>query len=144
KQESFEAVGRNIGEQLHQVFAAWLAARKLGGLTRKIESFQAEDVFALLRVIAPTLAEQARAWTPPAAKAAAVIREDGDDDVPDVEVGDSDVVAEAPDLTVEVPPVNGERRRSIARPLTNRIPPPLKLPALRLLELALGEDLGES
>ena len=34
-----------------------------------------------------------------------------------------------------------ERRRSIARPLVNRLPLAFRVPALRLLELALREDL---
>ena len=36
-----------------------------------------------------------------------------------------------------------ERRRSIARPLLGRLPVVFRAPALRLLELALREDLGE-
>ena len=36
-----------------------------------------------------------------------------------------------------------ERRRSIARPLANRLPATLRAAALRLLELALREDLGD-
>src|SRR6185369_832993 len=45
----------------------------------------------------------------------------------------------------KVPPPEGvPPQRSITRPLVNRLPMHFRLPALRLLELALREDLGDA
>lgn len=93
---SFEAVGRNLGEQLQQVLGAWIAARGLGPLPRKLESCTLDELLASIRVLGPVLIEQARTGAP-----------------------------------------------SAQRTLPNRLPGPLKLHALRLLQLVGHEDLGE-
>jgi len=67
KPETFDALGRNIGEQIQQVLAAWLSSRGLGALPRRFDPATSEELIAVLRVIAPTLVEQARAWTLPVA-----------------------------------------------------------------------------
>jgi hypothetical protein len=64
---SFDALGPKLGEQIQQVLGAWLTARGLGALPRRFEPVTSDDVLAVLRVIAPTLAEQARAWSLPVA-----------------------------------------------------------------------------
>ncbi|HUJ59001.1 MAG TPA: tetratricopeptide repeat protein [Kofleriaceae bacterium] len=153
-QESFEALGRNIGEQIQQVLGAWLTARGLGVLPRPFESVTGDEVLAALRVIAPTLAEQARAWSLPATTAplwslAIVESEAGDDDA-DIDAALDDLVADdAPSASMTLrelaamPDPAPEPRRSIARPVANRLPVALRVPALRVLELALREDLSE-
>ncbi len=155
KQESFEALGRNVGEQIQQVLGAWLTARKLGVLPRPFDSVTGDEVLAVLRVLAPTLAERARAWTLPVAdkptwSLALVEDEEVDEPAPaasdsgEIDLGDDPPVLETTiDSTLETDPVSIERRPSLARPLANRLPAALKVPALRLLELALREDLGE-
>jgi hypothetical protein len=71
ERESFDAIGRNVGEQIHQVLGAWLTARRPAALPRGSEAVTAEERSRPWRVIAPTLVEQARAaWTaPPSAPA---------------------------------------------------------------------------
>jgi tetratricopeptide (TPR) repeat protein len=168
-QESFDALGRNIGEQIHQVLGAWLTARGLGVLPKPFYTVTTDEVLAVLRVVAPTLAEQARAWSLPVADkptwSLSLVAEqselddeeagDPDDDFADPGqtskqmgrddiVGDDGIVETTIDSTLESEPVPmPERRRSIARPLANRLPAVLRVPALRLLELALREDLSE-
>ncbi|HEU4610583.1 MAG TPA: tetratricopeptide repeat protein, partial [Kofleriaceae bacterium] len=83
-----------------------------------------------------------------------------DDDPPPAAEGDDDLdrafdralgnaVESTIDSTIDLPPArvpppeHVPPQRSIARPLVNRLPVPFKLPALRLLELALREDLGD-
>ena len=101
---TFDALGRRLGDQIDQVLAAWLLARDLPPLPRRFEPVTTEEVLAVVRVIAPLLVEQARAWTEP---------------------------------------VPGAERKRVGRPVANRLPATLKVPALRMLELALREDLGE-
>jgi tetratricopeptide (TPR) repeat protein len=166
KRESFEALGRSVGEQIQQVLGAWLQARGLGTLPRRFESVTADELLVVLRVIAPTLAEQARAWALPVATAPtwslSVVEDedeagDDEDDTDDGDPGDTvqaideaDVLAEAAaaDAAIELdgggsPTAESERQVPIARPLAARLPVGFKLPALRLLELALREDLGD-
>jgi len=177
KLETFDALGRSIGEQIQQVLAAWCTARGLGAPVKKLEPVSADEILAVVRVIGPTLVEQARAWSLPVSQpmwSLAIVAdepvrdeddetEDGDGDGASDTLGiDLDMVlaevdAPAParvestiDSTadVELPAQRvrastEERRRSIARPLVNRLPVAFKAPALRLLELALREDLGE-
>jgi tetratricopeptide (TPR) repeat protein len=163
KLETFDALGRSIGEQIQQVVNAWSTARGLGIPPRRFEAATADDILAVVRVISPTLVEQARAWSLPVAAAptwSLAIVEDEVDDDDDDEASDTqainadDVLAEldeAPKLESTIDntfdrPISqgdGERRRSIARPLVNRLPQMFRVPALRLLELALREDLGE-
>lgn len=158
KQETFDALGRSVGEQIMQVFAAWCTARQLGAPAYKLESVSADEILAVVRILGPTLVEQARAWTLPVPQhpmwSLAIVEDEADDD----EAGDTmalsteQVVEEEPpriertiDSTIDLPADgagDGPQRRSIARPLVNRLPQAFRLPALRLLELALREDLG--
>ena len=161
-QESFDALGRNIGEQVQQVFGAWLTARGLGVLPHPLDAVSVEEIFAVLRVIAPTLAERARAWALPVADkptwGLALVAEDGDDAADFEDPGktarsmpltDDAIVESTIDSTLDSEPIpaGDDRRpnaeRSLARPLANRLPAALRVPALRLLELALREDLGD-
>src|SRR5262249_9632318 len=102
--------------------------------------------------------EQARAWSLPAATSPmwslAVVGEDDADDEAgetlaistndvDEALGDYVQVESTIDSTFDGPPPTADRR-SIARPLVNRLPPAFRVPALRLLELALREDLGDA
>nr|MBA3499706.1 hypothetical protein [Deltaproteobacteria bacterium] len=126
KRESFDALGRNVGEQIQQVLGAWLTARQLPPLPKRFEAVTSEELLAALRVFGPTLVEQARLWTAPASTQLAVI----------------DDTDEAPaEPTVESEPVRPKRR--LARPVANRLAQVLRVPALRLLELALHDDLSE-
>ena len=173
KQETFDALGRSTGEQIQQVLAAWCTARGLGAPTKKLEPASADEILAVVRVIGPTLVEQARAWSLPVSSqplwSLAIVADEPEPDEDDEGDGAGDtlgidldmVLAEvdAPlqariestidstadlDLgSVRAGRVPDERRRSIARPLLNRLPPAFRGPALRLLELALREDLGE-
>ena len=162
KQESFDALGRGIGEQIQQVLASWFTARGLGPSPKRFEPVTAEDILAVVRVIAPTLVEQARAWALPVAThptwSLAVVEDDDASDtlainaadvLDEIAVGGSSPALEVTiDSTLDGTPVpdadDGDRRRSFVRPLVNRLPPAFRLPALRLLELALREDLGEA
>jgi hypothetical protein len=84
KLETFDALGPKLGEQIQQVLGAWLTARKLGTLPRRFEDVGADAVLAALRVIAPTLAEQARAWSLPVATkptwSLTIVEDEGEDD----------------------------------------------------------------
>ncbi|HEX4422223.1 MAG TPA: hypothetical protein VH165_30130, partial [Kofleriaceae bacterium] len=62
KHETFDALGRNVGEQIHQALERWLTARGLGGLPRRFEAADAGELLAAVRVLAPALSEQARAF----------------------------------------------------------------------------------
>ena len=126
KRESFDALGRNVGEQIQQVLGAWLAARQLPALPKRFDAVTAEELLAAVRVFAPTLVEQARLWAAPASSQLAVI-------------DDTDEAPREP--TLETEPVRATRR--IARPVANRLAQVLRVPALRLLELALHEDLSD-
>jgi tetratricopeptide (TPR) repeat protein len=166
KQETFDALGPKLGEQIQQVLGAWLTARGLGTLPRRFDAISSDELLAVLRTIAPTLAEQARAWTLPVASgptwSLSVVEDEVDADEPeraattesDEPVDEEeafDAAFEAAidstiDSTVDLePPAPGatERRRSLARPLVGRLPASFKVPALRLLELAFREDLSD-
>ena len=182
KQESFDALGPKLGEQIQQVLGSWLTARGLGPLPKRFEQVTSDEVLLVLRVIAPTLAEQARAWSLPVATkptwSLAVVEDEPDDDEDDdgdgVVHGDSDdperdiskafdaAFDAAIDSTIDSTqdldpspasaaksaksraPTNIERPRLLTRPLVGRLPQALKLPALRLLEAALREDLTDA
>src|SRR4051812_22346199 len=166
KQESFDALGPKLGEQIQQVLGAWLTARGLTTLPRRFDAIGTDELLAVLRAIAPTLAEQARAWTLPTASGptwSLSIVEDEDtvepvekpdpddlDNVKDEDEEFEDAFAAAIDGTIDstldlAPAEAGvpERRRSLARPLVGRLPAMFKVPALRLLELALRDDLSD-
>ncbi|MFT3696280.1 MAG: tetratricopeptide repeat protein [Kofleriaceae bacterium] len=156
KQESFDALGRSVGEQIMQVFTAWCTARQLGAPAWKLESVSADEILAVVRILGPTLVEQARAWTLPAAQQPMWSLAIVEDELPDDEAGDTLAIHpdQIPDEDIAPPrvestidstvdlPIDSPQRRSIARPLVNRLPQAFRLPALRLLELALREDLG--
>ncbi|MEO8842319.1 MAG: tetratricopeptide repeat protein [Kofleriaceae bacterium] len=158
KQESFDALGRSTGEQIAQVITAWCTARGLGAPTKKIEAVTADEILAIVRIVGPTLVEQARAWSLPVAQQPvwrlAIVEDEAEED----EAGDTHTLSadailreaeESPrvestiDSTMDGPLPDVERRRSIARPLVNRLPQAFRGPTLRLLELALREDLIE-
>lgn len=166
KQETFDALGPKLGEQIQQVLGAWLTARGLGTLPRRFDAISSDELLAVLRAIAPMLAEQARAWTLPVASGPTwslrVVEDESDagepkraatteNDEPVDEDEAFDAAFEAAidstiDSTVDLePPAPGatERRRSLARPLVGRLPANFKVPALRLLELAFREDLSD-
>ncbi|HEX5058989.1 MAG TPA: hypothetical protein VFV99_06495, partial [Kofleriaceae bacterium] len=176
KQETFDALGPKLGEQIQQVFGAWLTARGLGALPRRFDHVTSDDVLGVLRVIAPTLAEQARAWQLPVATkptwSLSIVEDeteeaDPDDDPEPTGSGESDddeddgadvdefdrAFDRAVDSTIDstldlpasqAPPDSAPPQHMISRPLINRLAMPFKLPALRLLELALREDLGDA
>jgi hypothetical protein len=169
KQESFDALGPKLGEQIQQVLGAYFTARKLGTLPQMFAAVSTDEVLATLRVIAPTLAEQARAWSLPVASkptwSLSIVEDEPGGDAEPEEEEDPDKV-EDPDMEFDAafdavidstidstldlepqPPGSAPetpRRRSLARPLVGRLPPSFKLPALRLLELALREDLSDA
>jgi len=162
KQESFDALGPKLGEQIQQVLGAWLTARGLGPLPKRFEPITSDDVLAVLRIIAPALAEQARAWSlPVVAKptwSLAVVEEDdetveevgeqtADDPLDDFDRAFERAIDSTIDSTLDlvVPAsVSAAPQRSLTRPLVHRLPPAFKLSALRLLTLALREDLDEA
>src|SRR5512143_3987700 len=96
KQESFDALGPKLGEQIQQVLGAWLTARKLGTLPRRFDDVGTNEVLAVLRVIAPTLAEQARAWALPVATkptwSLSIVEDEPDAGVPEDLGGENDEV----------------------------------------------------
>ncbi|HEY5927581.1 MAG TPA: tetratricopeptide repeat protein [Kofleriaceae bacterium] len=176
KQETFDALGPKLGEQIQQVVGSWLTARGLGAMPRRFDQVSSDEVLAVLRVIAPTLAEQARAWSLPVATKPtwnlAIVEDETEDAVPDTTQDDDDdaeptasgvddaddeldrafdrAIDSTIDSTLDLPPSQKPPsegtppQRSMTRPLVNRLPLPFRLPALRLLELALREDLGDA
>ncbi|MDX2092020.1 MAG: tetratricopeptide repeat protein [Kofleriaceae bacterium] len=155
KQQSFDAIGKNVGDQIHQVMSAWLSARGLGALPKRFDAIAADEVLAVVRVIAPPLIEHARAPTAPSesdivedADGVARLAEDASDDA---EVDNAlDMLEDAwnkrsaTEPSVPLEAVQAPARASLGRAAANRLPAgPLKLAALRLIALALREDLDE-
>lgn len=142
KHETFDALGRNVGEQIHQVLERWLTARGLGPLPRRFEAAEVADLLAVVRVIAPVLSEQARAsvqledlaWTMTADAGAPERSADTRGDA------ERDADPTAPPGATPQPML---ATRKLARTLASRLPAVLKAPALRLLELALHEDIAD-
>ncbi|TMQ06412.1 MAG: tetratricopeptide repeat protein, partial [Deltaproteobacteria bacterium] len=142
KHETFDVLGRNPGEQIHQALERWLAARGLGALPRRFEAAEAGDILAAVRVLAPVLAEQARGFVQREAGGAVIADAAADDRtelrgvaLSELDLGDAGSPADG---------LRGEAaRRRIARALAGRLPAALKAPALRLIALALCEDLGD-
>ena len=122
--ESFDALGRNLGDQIQQVLSSWLSRRGLGPLPRRFEQVTADELLAVVRVVGPVLAEQARAWSAPRADEPAAGA--GADD--DVGAGGDDAGADrAPDDTDEQ--VGAARApASLAAPLVPRLPAALACP----------------
>jgi tetratricopeptide (TPR) repeat protein len=123
QRESFEALGRNVGEQIQQLLGAWLTARNLPAMPKRFDPVTAEDLLAAVRVFAPTLVEHARLWTADASS----------------QIANIDDIDEAP----SAPAVAVRPKRRAARPVANRLAQVLRVPTLRLLELALHEDLSD-
>jgi hypothetical protein len=142
KQDTFEALGRSIGEQIHQAIGAWTQARALVASTKKPEVVTAEEILAVVRCVGPTLVEQARLWTLPSAAQPAwalhVVADDPDDDAGETNAMSASAIEAAAAVTP-----SDDRRRTLARPLLNRLPQAFRAPALRLLELALREELTD-
>ena len=152
--QSFDALGKNLGEQINQVLGAWLTARGLGPLPQRFEQVTGDDVLPVIRVIAPLLVEQSRARTLPTSTAPTwsltVV-----DTAPDATTGieefddrgetaaDEADDGDDPGADAELTAAPAKTRTNIARPIANRLPAALKLPALRLLQLALREDLDD-
>jgi tetratricopeptide (TPR) repeat protein len=163
ERETFEATGRNLGEQVHQVLGAWLAARGLPPSPRRFEPVTVEELIAAVRAIGPLLVEQAGKWTAHGAAAPAWPEDAGAEDA-EADAGGEDAGGAGAGAGAEARPtavmqavsgmeeaaadaVPGEparRPRSApGRGLANRLPAPLRVAALRALELALREDLGD-
>lgn len=143
--EVFTASAGNLGDQINQLFNMWLAARGLPPLARRHPSHDAAELIAIVRPIAPVLVEQARAWALPTAPTWSLVIDGGaDDSGPEIEDASADA-----SLEIEIDAVEGEAPKPIARsllgrPVANRLPAnPLKLAALRVLQLALREDLDD-
>ncbi|HEY4238954.1 MAG TPA: tetratricopeptide repeat protein [Kofleriaceae bacterium] len=56
KDVTFDALGKNLGEQLQQVLTAWLAARALPAPPKRVDPATAEELVAAARALAPALA----------------------------------------------------------------------------------------
>ncbi|MBA3392366.1 MAG: hypothetical protein H0T89_06965, partial [Deltaproteobacteria bacterium] len=152
--ESFDALGRNVGEQIQQVLGAWLTARGLTALPRRFDHVSADEILAAVRVFAPLLVEQARLWTAPSGVLPSSSIDAGDDDDDGSEPGDGDgdagddaavddTAGDVDDGPTHEQPVVRAPRTKLARPVANRLLPALRVPALRVLELALHEELGD-
>ncbi|HEY0190960.1 MAG TPA: hypothetical protein VGC42_07530, partial [Kofleriaceae bacterium] len=129
KHETFDALGRNLGDQIQQALERWLAARGLGGLPRRFDACEASELLAAVRVLAPVLSEQARQF----------VQRDEVAEVP----GDAGDAGDAGALPVAPRPAASDRAHKLARNLANRTTATLKVPALRLIELALREDIAD-
>ncbi|MDB4960891.1 MAG: hypothetical protein JWP01_890 [Myxococcales bacterium] len=161
--QSFDAIGKNVGDQIHQVLGAWLHARGLGPLPLRFDAVTSDELLGVVRTIAPVLVEQARAWALPVSSAptwslTAVAAPSTDDelalftdrddtstesagnvhDLADDDDEDEETGADAELTAAPIRPVS-----KIARAIANRLPTPLKVHALRLLQLALREDLDD-
>ncbi|HVK85459.1 MAG TPA: tetratricopeptide repeat protein [Kofleriaceae bacterium] len=146
---SFDAIGKNLGEQIHQVLGAWLSARGLAPLPKRFDAVTAEELLVVVRVIAPALIEQARAWVLPTAPSWTLAEPDDTADVTREQVDAFDDDAPPPRERAATEPSGATAsaalpRSNLARPVANRVPAgALRLAALRLIELALREDLDE-
>lgn len=128
--QSFDALGRNLGDQIQQVFTSWLAARDLPALPRRFEAVAADELLAVVRVVGPALAEHARKWVAPARAITAslvVAESEGDDETND---------------SIDMPLPSDPAGRS-GPAIAARLPAVLRVAALRALELALREDLSD-
>jgi tetratricopeptide (TPR) repeat protein len=139
--ETFDALGQNLGDQIQQAIERWLAARGLGPLPKRFEAAEAGDVLAAARVFAPALSEQARAYVQLEDLAWAMTVDAGAADRSTAMGGDSD--DDARDGAAGAAPGPPSASRRVARAIANRLSATLKAPALRLLALALREDLTD-
>ncbi len=179
KHETFDALGRNVGDQIQQVLERWLTARTLAAPPRRFEAAEAADLLAAVRVLAPVLGEQARAYVhlerqglAMTADAVAADRTDlgtgdaragadrdgegaardrssaGLDDRPEDigladDIPDDRLAADDDDTIRPRPAPRVAPRVHIGRGLAARLTPTLRPAALRLLGLALHENLGD-
>ncbi|HEY4056406.1 MAG TPA: hypothetical protein VGM39_07345 [Kofleriaceae bacterium] len=134
---SFDSLGRNLGDQIDQAISSWLNARKLGALPKKIAAAGPEDLIAVTKPIAGLLVEQASKWATPISVSLE----------PDDAADDSDDDAKIDDSVPTAPATQEIVTRSrpgVGRAATNRMPTnTFRVAALRVLEIALGEDLGD-
>ncbi len=145
KRDAFPGSGANLGDQINNAFTAWLASRGLSPLDRRHPAHDAAELIAAVRPIAPVLVEQARAWALPTAPTWSLVIDGGaDDSAPDVEDANADL-----SLEIEIEAVDGEppkpvAKSSLGRPAANKLPQnALRVAALRVLQLALREDLDD-
>ena len=147
KHETFEVLGRNPGDQIHQVLERWLAARELGALPRRFEAAEAGELLAAVRVLAPVLSEQARATVQLEDLAWMMAVDAGAPDRTADTRGDADrgtdASVAAPPGSAPTTPLPAMAGHRVARALASRLTATLKVPALRLIELALHEDVGD-
>jgi hypothetical protein len=141
KHDTFELAGRNTGDQIHQAIERWLAARKLGALPRRFEAAEAGDLLAAVRVLAPVLGEQARTYFQIESLGGAQVAEAAAADRTELG-GESGPGPAEPSGAAEAARAALPGRR-IARALAGRLTATLRAPALRLIALALREDLGD-
>ncbi len=169
KRAVFEAAGRNVGEQIHHVLGAWLTARGLGPSPRRFDAVTSDELLATLRVIGPLLVEQAGKWSAHVAPVMPFPDDEGGEEAeaaagagaasaaPAASTGASGAAPAAPAAASAAPATPGSASAAPATPgpllrpprpppgraLANRLPAPLRVAALRTLELALREDLGD-
>lgn len=146
KREAFTATGAaNLGDQINHLFTTWLASRGLPPLTRRHPAHEWTDLIAIVRPIAPVLVEQARAWALPTAPTwSLVVDNSADDSAPGIEDAHADVSLEIEIDAVEGEPAKPKVHSLLGRPVANKLPQnPLKVVALRVLQLALREDLDD-
>ena len=164
--ETFDAAGageRDVGELIHEVIARWLGARGLDALPRRFPPADAGMLVAAVRMIAPVLCERARAPMPSEDPGWAMATAGGasdrstaggaptgnadaqDDDCDGVTAGGlaGAAAAAAEDAGTARSPLTLAASRRLARTLGGRLGSTLKVPALRLLSLALREDLSD-
>ncbi len=150
--QTFAGSGRALGEQLQSVLAAWLAARGLAtsGLPRTLDAMTADDFLAVVRAIAPLLAEQARVGGIATRATTAVDADDEEAppllDLDDPDASATDVHMEALSDSMIFAELAAEPRTTISgrpRAIANRLPASLRVPALRLLQMTLGDDLSD-
>lgn len=146
RRERFEATAaaRTIGDRIHQVIERWLAARGLPALPRRFEACDAADLVAQARVLAPVLAEQARVHVEAEHRAGSVDAGAAErDTAPGTggeEITPGGVGARGPGT-----PAGPGRGAPAARPAQSqagKLTAALRIPALRLLELACDDDVG--
>ncbi len=108
-----------LGEQVQHALTSWLASRGLAPPPRRFEAVSADAVMSTVRALGPTLVEHARVWIRPGSSF------------------DSDLESRSEPR----PPATARGR--VGRTVANRLPAALRVPALRVLELALGEELSD-
>ncbi len=131
--KQFDGDGRTLGERIDRAFAAWLGVRELGA-PPMLGAVTAEDLAAVIKAIGPGLVEHAREVIAPSRQ----VERGPDDDIDDA----LDALVPTVDRPV-LPTAIRTRRSTPGRQLTSRLPVPLRAVALRVLELAFGEDLSD-